>query len=82
MSKDILQITFSKRKLPKTKFGRWFYWKLKFQVWDIWRPRFLAWFFSGLSTFIYWIVSKEVKEKWDKEFEEIEVHIIDETKKE
>lgn len=75
MTKEILQITFSKRKPFKTKFGKWFYWKVWFVVWGIWRPRFLAWFFGGLADFLYWLAPKKVKEEWDKEFEEIEIHI-------
>ena len=76
--KEILQITISKRKVPKSKFGKWLYWNIWFTIWGIWRPRFLAWLFGGLSNFIYWLAPKSVKEEWDKEFEEIEVHIINE----
>jgi len=77
MEKEILQITISKRKLPKSKFGKWLYWKIWFRVWGIWRPRFSAWFFGALADFMYWLAPREVKEKLDKEFGEIEVHIKD-----
>lgn len=78
-NKKILQITLSKRKIPKTKFGKWLYWKVWFQIWSIWRPHFIAWFFGGLSDFMYWIAPKNIKEEWDKEFENIEINLINET---
>ena len=80
MSKEILQITISKRKAPKTKFGRWFYWKVWFQVWSIWRPRVLAKFYGSLSNIFLSLIPKEKREEILEEFEEIEVHIVDETK--
>ena len=59
MDKEILEITISKSKKLKTKFGTWFYWKVWFKVWSIWKPKFLSWFF-GL------FLSKETKRKmWE-----------------
>jgi len=46
MGKEYLQITISKKEAPKTKFGKWFYWKVYWNVWCIWKPKFLAWFFG------------------------------------
>jgi len=75
MSKEVLQITISKTKLPKSKLGKWLYWNLYWRVWKIWRPKFLAWFFKGLADFIYWCAPKSIKEKWDKEWDE-EIKIV------
>ena len=65
---EILQITISKREAPKTKLGRWFYWRVWFKIWGIWRPKFLSWFF-GL------FLSKETKRKL---YDDLEIHIINE----
>ena len=70
--KEILQITFTNRKLSKTKFGKWVYWNIWFQVWDIWRPKML-------SKFCYMILSILSKDK--ENYGDIKIHIIDKTKK-
>ena len=82
MSKDILQITISKQKIPKSKFGHWWFWNIYWKVWKIWRPKFLAWMFRGLANFIYWLAPENVKQELDKEFEEVEIVIKDKCDKE
>jgi len=82
MTKEILQITLSKQKAPKTKLGKWFYWKIYFKVWKIWKPRLMSKFYHGLYVFFMWLTPKETRKKIEKELEEelgeVEVHIIDE----
>ena len=58
-----LEITFSKRKALKTKFGKWFYWNIYWKIWCIWRPRFLAWFFK------LFISKKRLEELYNEEIE-------------
>ena len=79
MSKDILQITISERKSPKTKFGKWFYNKIWFPLWSIWRPRMLAKFYKGMSDFMLMFLPKQKREEFLKEFEDVEVQIVNET---
>jgi hypothetical protein len=79
MSKEVLQITFKKAKVPDSKLGKWFYWKIYWKVWQIWRPKMLAKFYGALSNFIFALMPKAEREKILKEFENIEVHIKDET---
>ena len=79
MEKEVLQITFTTRKAPKTKFGRWLYWKVWFQFWHIWRPRQLSKFYGALSTLFLSFLPKEKREEILKEFDEIEIQFIDKT---
>ena len=79
MAKEVLQITISERKAPKTKFGRWLYWKVWFQVWSIWRPKVMSKIFKALSNLMLLPLSKEKRAELNKEFEEIEVQIVNET---
>ena len=67
--KEILQITLTRAKERKTRFGRWFHNRFWFKIWGIYRPRFLAWFF-GL------FISKETKRKL---YEDLEIQIVDKT---
>ena len=66
MGKYVLQVSFDKRKPPKTKLGRWWYWN----VTGIWWPGAKAKFFGAIANFIYWLAPKSWKEQWDKEWEE------------
>lgn len=75
MSKEVLQITISKRKAPKTKLGRFLYNKIWFPFWYIWRNKVLALFYGAIADFIYWLAPKHIQEQWDKEFEEIDMII-------
>ena len=65
MNKEVLQITILQGKEFKTKFGKWFYWRIWFKVWGIYKPKFLAWFF-GL------FLSKETKRNM---FNDLEIKI-------
>jgi len=79
MSKEVLQITISKRKTSKYKVIRWFQYKW-FVVWRIWRPKVLSkvcWF---LSEMILKMMPQKEREKLLKEFEEIEIHIVNNIK--
>jgi len=78
MSKEVLQITLTKAKVPNTKLGKWWYWKIYWKVWQIWRPKLLAKIFGGLSMLMLSLMTKKAREEALKEFEEIEVHIKDE----
>ena len=60
--KDTLQITISKAKVPRSKFGNWFYWQIYWQIWCIYRPKFLAWFFK------LFISKKRLEELYKEEF--------------
>jgi len=79
MAKEVLQITISERKAPKTKLGKWFYWKVWFQVWRIWRPKMLSKFYKAMSNLMLLPLSKEKRAEVLKEFEEIEVQIVNDT---
>jgi hypothetical protein len=79
MSKDVLQITISKTKVPKTKLGKWFYWNIYFQVWRVWRPKLMAKIYWALSEFIFCMLPKSEQQKMLKEFDEVKVVIKNET---
>ena len=81
MGKEVLQITITKRRLSKYKLLRWFQHKW-FIVWSIWRPKVTSKFCWYVSQGILKILPEHEREKLLKEFEEIEVHIIDERKDE
>ena len=66
MGKYVLQVSFDKRKPPKTRLGRWWYWNVK----GIWWNKVKAKFFGGIADFMYWIAPKSWKEKLDAEWEE------------
>jgi len=73
--KESLVITFSKRKLPKTKFGKWFFWKIYFKIWCIWRPLMISKICWALSELILKMLPKKQREELLKEYEEIDVII-------
>jgi hypothetical protein len=81
MNKEVLQITFTKAKVPKSKIRKWFYWNVYWRVWKIWKPHFLAKFYWGLSNLILALLPKAEREKALKEFEDVTVVIKDETHK-
>ena len=67
--KEVLQITLTREKERKTRFGQWFHNRFWFEIWGIYKPRFLAWSFGLL-------ISKETKRKL---YDGLEIHIIDQT---
>lgn len=77
--KEVLQITISKTKAPKTKLGKWFYWKVYFPIWRIWRPKMLSKIYWAISEGILKILPKSEREKLLKEFKEIDVVIKNKT---
>lgn len=79
MAKEILQITISERKAPNSRFGKWFYWKIWFQFWGIWKPKMLSRFYKTMSNLMLLPLSKEKRAELLKEFEEIEVQIVNDT---
>jgi len=76
--KEVLQITISKAKTPKTKLGKWWYWKVYWKIWKIWRPKLLAKFYGGLSMLMLSLLPKNKREEILKEYENIEIVIKDE----
>jgi len=80
MPKEILQITLTKQKTPKSKLGKWLFWKIYFPVWKVWRPKMLAKFYWFMSNLMLFLIPKKERDALLKEFEEIEVHVKDETK--
>jgi hypothetical protein len=79
MAKEVLQITITTRKASKNKIIRWFQ-HLWFNIWHIYKPKILSkvcWFLSEL---ILKILPKEEREKLRKEYNEIDMVIIDKTK--
>ena len=77
--KDLLLITFEKPKEFKTKFGRWWYWKIWFPVWFIFRPRVLSKFYWCMSELSLRMLPKAEREKVRKEMEEWDVMLVNET---
>jgi len=72
MTKEILQITISKskKKNPKTRFGRWLFWNVYWKVWKVWRPFVMSKIWHGLYLLL---TPTSIKRKIDKELEEINV---------
>lgn len=79
MPKEILQITISKRKTSKYKLIRWFQ-NQWFVVWEIWRPKLVSKVCGFMADLMLKMLPKEERDKLLKEFDEIEVHIVDNTK--
>ncbi len=79
MAKEILQITISTRKASKYKVIRWLQYRW-FIVWGIWRPKVVSKICWAISEGMLRMLPKEQQEKLRKEFDEIEVHIVDNTK--
>lgn len=77
MSKEVLQITISKSKIPTSKIGKWFYWNVYFIPFKIWRPKLMSKIYLGLSNICLAILPKAEREKILKEFEEVTVIIKD-----
>jgi len=73
--KEYLQVTISKRKGPRTKIGRWLFWRIYWPVWKVWRPNVLSKIFFAISQFFLLLLPKEEREKLKKEYEEIDVVI-------
>ena len=84
MSKEVLRVTITNRKLSKYKLIRWFQHKW-FVVWSIYRPKIISKICWYISEGILRILPKEQQEKLLKEFEEeygeIEIHIFDKRNK-
>ena len=78
MSKEVLQITLTKAKVPKSKIGKWLYWSVYFTVWKIWRPKILAKIYWWLSELFLRMISKSEREKLIKETEDFDVVIKNE----
>jgi len=78
--KEVLQITISKAKTPKSKLGKWWYWKIYWPIFKIWKPRMLAKIYGALAIVALSFLSKEERIKALKEFENINVTIKDERK--
>ena len=78
--KESLQITISKAKTPKTKLGKWLYWKIYWKIFKIWKPRILAKIYGALALVALSLLPKSEREKLLKEFENINVIIKDERK--
>lgn len=76
MSKDVLQITLSERRVPKSRWGKWLYWNIWFQFWSIWMVKLKSKFFGTISKFMLSLMSKEKREEVLKEYEEVEVQIL------
>lgn len=76
MAKEVLQITITNRKLSKNKIIRWFQYQW-FIIWGIWKPKVVSKICWYISEGILKILPKEEREKLRKEYEEIEVHIVD-----
>jgi hypothetical protein len=75
MPKEVLQITITSRKASKYKLVRWLQHKW-FIVWCIWKPKLVSKICWVLSEAILKILPKEEADKLRKEYEEIEVHIV------
>ena len=80
MAKEILQITIKQTRKIKTKFGRWWHRNVYWKIWVLAGGSFKAWFYQGVSNFMLSLLPKEKREEILKEYEEIEIHIVDETK--
>jgi hypothetical protein len=79
MAKEFLQVTITNRKLSKYKPIRWLQHKW-FIVWSIWKPKVVSKVCWYISEAILKILPKAEREKLRKEYEEIDMIIIDKTK--
>jgi hypothetical protein len=77
--KEVLQITITRGKQPKTQIGKWLFWKIYWPIWKIQRPKLLSKFYYGLSNFILYLLPKKEREKQLKEFEDFDIVIRDKT---
>jgi len=77
--KEVLQITLTKTKVPKSKIGKWFYWEIYWTVWKVWRPKIMAKIYLALSNFFLMLIPKSEREKVLREFEDVTIVIKDET---
>ena len=82
MSKDVLQITISGRKVPKSRWGKWLYWNIWFQFTSIWLVKLKSKFFGTLSNMMLSLMPKAKREEVLEEYKEIEVQIVNEMKDE
>ena len=78
--KEVLQITLTNVKTPKSKLGKWLYWKIYWPIFKVWKPRMLAKFYGALAIVALSLMPKAEREKALKEFENIKVQIKDERK--
>ena len=81
MAKEVLQITIRNRKLSKYKLIRWFQNKW-FIVYNIWKPKIVSKLCWYISEGILKILPEVEREKFRKEYEEINIVIIDKRNKE
>ena len=67
MAKEILQITIEEHKEPKSKLGKWFYWKIWYKIWYIYRVRLKSWFYGGVSNMMLKMMPEAKREELLKE---------------
>ena len=78
--KEVLQITLTNAKTPKSKLGKWLYWKIYWPIFKVWKPRMLAKIYGALAIVALSFLPKQEREKLLKEFQNINVTIKDERK--
>ena len=76
--KEVLQITITSRKASKNKIIRWLQWRW-FDFWHIFRPKVLSKIYWFLSEMFIRMLPKKQREELRKEYDEIDIHIIDKT---
>ena len=80
MTKEILQITITSRKASKNKIIRWLQWRW-FDFWCIFKPKMLSKFYWFMSEMFLRMLPKKQREELRKEYEEIDVLVIDKREK-
>lgn len=73
MERQVLQITIKKVKAPKTRFGKWFYWKVYFPFWRIWRPKMLSKVFKFLAEITFSMLPKSEQKRILEESNDFDV---------
>jgi hypothetical protein len=77
MNKQILQVTIFKGKNPKTKLGKWIYWKVYFTIFRIWKPLIIGKFYMILSTIFLALLPKTKRDEILKEFIDVKIVLKD-----
>ena len=79
MGKEVLQITIKEPRQIKTKFGRWWHHNIYWKIWVIGFGKIKAAFYMGMSNFFLSLLPKHKREEILNEFNDIEVHIVNES---
>lgn len=78
MDDKILQIRIEERKLPKTKFGRWWENKISYPLYSL-KLKFKAWFFGGVYNLMLALMSKEKRKEIKERDREVLLQIVNES---